>query len=178
MKYNLNNLTTFTIQITNTKMAADSTSPRRKNRRLAVQILYSLDINPCIIRQQLPEYITGFIKNYAEESLEFYKFAYELSIGAIENQDIIDVLIEKHTTNWQISRIAKVDLAILRVATYEMLFRNDIPPIVSMNEAIELGKELSTDDSNRFLNGVLDNIRTEINRPSRTPNNTFNHTLT
>ncbi len=150
-------------------MVADSTSPRRKNRRLAVQILYAWDINPCLIRQQLEEYIRNIIENYADNKQEYYIFATALSVGAIENQDIIDKLIQKHAKNWQISRIAKVDLAILRIATYEMLFREDIPPVVSMNEAIELGKELSTDESSRFLNGVLDNIRTEINRPARTP---------
>ncbi|MDE6432300.1 MAG: transcription antitermination factor NusB, partial [Opitutales bacterium] len=139
------------------------------NRRLAVQILYAWDLNPCIIRQQLKEYINDLIENYGDEPPSYYRFASELSIGAIENQDVIDALIQKHTQNWQISRIAKVDLAILRIATYEMLFREDIPPVVSMNEAIELGKELASDESSRFLNGVLDNMRSEIDRPARTP---------
>lgn len=149
-------------------MATDATSPRRKNRILAAQFLYSWSVNPCDIGQQLQEYINDFIENYGESNLEFYKFASELCIGTVENLDIIDRLIEKHTKNWTIPRIAKVDLAILRVATYEMLFREDIPPVVSMNEAIEVGKELSTDESNKFLNGVLDNIRSELNRPART----------
>lgn len=151
-------------------MATDSTSPRRKNRRLAVQILYAWGINPCIIRQQVGEYVDDLIQDYGDSQLEYYRFARELSIGAIENLDVIDDLIQKHTKNWQISRIAKVDLAILRIAIYEILFRDDIPPVVSMNEAIELGKELSTDESGRFLNGVLDNICLIINRPTRTPN--------
>ena len=123
-----------------------------------------------MIRQQLQEYINEMIKIYSDsDQLESYKFASELSLGTIENLDVTDALIQKYTQNWQMSRIAKVDLAILRVAVYEMLFREDIPPIVSMNEAIELGKELSTDKSGQFLNGVLDKIRTEINRPARTP---------
>jgi N utilization substance protein B len=65
--------------------------------------------------------------------------------------------------------MAIVDLAILRVAVYEMLFRNDVPPIVAMNEAIDVGKILSTDESGKFLNGVLDGVRKKLTRPLREP---------
>ncbi|MDR3274296.1 MAG: transcription antitermination factor NusB [Puniceicoccales bacterium] len=136
---------------------------------LAVQFLYSWSINPGESLRELAQYVDEFVKHYGPEAKAFYKFARELSIGAVENLDVIDELIEKNAKNWTIPRIAKVDLAILRLAMYEMLFRDDIPPIVSMNEAIELGKELSTDESNRFLNGVLDNIKSTLARPSRTP---------
>jgi N utilization substance protein B len=148
-------------------MATDESSPRRKNRILAVQFLYSWSINPGENTGELVRCVDDFIENYGLGEVKFYKFARELSIGAVENLGIIDDLIEKNAKNWSIARIAKVDLAILRLAIYEMLFREDIPPIVSMNEAIELGKDLSTEESNRFINGVLDKVKAVLNRPVR-----------
>ncbi|MDR2721007.1 MAG: transcription antitermination factor NusB [Puniceicoccales bacterium] len=136
---------------------------------LAVQFLYSWAMNRGENLRELARYANEFMKNYGQETGEFYKFARELVVGTVENLDVIDELIEKNTKNWSIQRIAKVDLAILRLAIYEMLFRRDIPPIVSVNEAIELGKELSTGESSRFINGVLDNVKSVINRPARTP---------
>ena len=150
-------------------MATDELSPRHRNRILAVQFLYSWSINCGENSQELAHHADEFIENYGQEEGGFYKFARELVLGTVENLDIIDELIEKNAKNWSIQRIAKVDLAILRLAIYEMLFRRDIPPVVSVNEAIELGKELSTDESNRFINGVLDNVKSTINRPARTP---------
>ncbi|MDR0679510.1 MAG: transcription antitermination factor NusB [Puniceicoccales bacterium] len=150
-------------------MATDELSPRRRNRMLTVQFLYAWAVNPAENLRELEQCFDEFAECYGSEAKEFYKFARELAIGTVENLDVIDELIEKNATNWPIQRIAKVDLAILRLAIYEMLFRDDIPPIVSMNEAIELGKELSTDESNRFLNGVLDNVKASLNRPTRTP---------
>lgn len=149
------------------RMATDESSPRRKNRILAVQFLYSWSINPGENTGELVRCVDDFIENYGLGEVKFYKFARELSIGAVENLGIIDDLIEKNAKNWSIARIAKVDLAILRLAIYEMLFREDIPPIVSMNEAIELGKDLSTEESNRFINGVLDKVKAVLNRPVR-----------
>jgi N utilization substance protein B len=149
-------------------MATDASSPRRQNRILAAQFLYSWSINPGEGARELADYVDEFIGIYGADSCEFYGFARELAIGSVENLQTIDKLIEAHAQNWTIPRIAKVDLAILRLALYEMLFREDIPPIVSMNEAIELGKELSSDESNRFINGVLDKVRGTLSRHSRT----------
>jgi N utilization substance protein B len=136
---------------------------------LAVQFLYSWSINRGENSRELTCHADEFIENYGQEAVGFYKFMRELAVGAVENLDIIDELIEKNTKNWPIQRIAKVDLAILRLAIYEMLFRRDIPPVVSVNEAIELGKEFSTDESSRFINGILDNVKSAIDRPARTP---------
>ena len=72
-----------------------------------------------------------------------------------------------HANNWKFERIAKVDLSILRLAIYELLYRNDIPPIVSINEAIDLSKVFSNPDSKRFINGILDKMKDRINRPLR-----------
>ena len=77
----------------------------------------------------------------------------------IENIDAVDAKIIQQAQNWTFERIAKVDLAILRLALYELLYRTDIPPIVSINEAIELGKIFSNPDSKRFINGLLDKVK-------------------
>ena len=85
--------------------------------------------------------------------------------------DVIDDLIKEYSTHWSLDRIAATDLAILRVAIYEMLFREDVPPIVAINEAIDIGKIMSTEESNRFLNGVLDGVKKKLKRPLREPGN-------
>ncbi len=109
-----------------------------------------------------------FLKNY-DLSPKDYPFAKDLILGTIENLPDIDAKIAKFSQNWAFARIAKVDLAILRIATFELLFRDDIPPIASINEAIDLTKQMSDPDSKRFVNGILDKVASEINRPLRTP---------
>lgn len=76
-----------------------------------------------------------------------------------EHSAEIDAAISKSAKNWSMDRIARVDLAILRLAVFELLFRDDIPPIVSINEAVDLAKTYSTAESKRFINGVLDNVK-------------------
>ena len=72
------------------------------------------------------------------------------------------------TQNWELDRIAAVDRNVLRLAIYEMMFRDDVPPVVSINEAIEIAKKFSTKESGKFVNGILDRIRKELPRPART----------
>ncbi len=91
----------------------------------------------------------------------------ELIHGTIEHIDAVDTEIKAHADNWTFERIAKVDLSVLRLAIYELLHRRDIPPIVSINEAIELGKIYSNPDSKRFINGILDQMKNKIDRPLR-----------
>ena len=99
----------------------------------------------------------------AEERL----FAEPLIRGALEHRDAIDEHIKKHVKNWEIHRIAAVDRNIMRLAIYEMLYREDIPPVVSINEAVDIAKKFSTQDSGKFVNGVLDKIKAELMRPAR-----------
>lgn len=99
----------------------------------------------------------------AEERL----FAEPLIRGALEHRDAIDEHIKKHVKNWDFSRIAAVDRNIMRLAIYEMLYRDDIPPVVSINEAVDIAKKFSTQDSGKFVNGVLDKIKGELMRPAR-----------
>jgi N utilization substance protein B len=80
----------------------------------------------------------------------------------------VDAKIRSLAENWDFERIAKIDLAILRLAIFEMLFRKDIPPVVSINEAIDLSKLFSNADAKRFINGILDRLKGQLDRPART----------
>ncbi|MDR1433383.1 MAG: transcription antitermination factor NusB [Puniceicoccales bacterium] len=142
-------------------------SGRRKNRVFAVQFMYAWAVNGGGGSCKIEAMVDAFVGSYFKEESDQYAFGRELAKGAIENVEAIDGLIGKHATHWSLDRIAMVDLAILRVAVYEMLFRSDVPPIVAMNEAIDIGKILSTDESSRFLNGVLDSVKKKLTRPLR-----------
>jgi N utilization substance protein B len=139
-------------------------SQRRENRMAAVQFLYQWELNK---PEQLKDAVRVFIESL-EQPREHYAFAEELIHGAIEHMTAVDEEIKTHAKNWTFDRIAKVDLSVLRLAIYELLKRTDIPPIVSINEAIELGKIYSNPDSKRFINGILDQMKNKIDRPLRT----------
>lgn len=127
---------------------------RRKGREIALQILYQREA------AQIPvsEAINNYRKYFRVEDKEVLKFGEELASGVEKNIEIIDNLIKKYTPSWPLERLNLTDKNILRLAIYEMLFRPDIPEIVSINEAIELAKLYGTDDSPAFINGVLDSI--------------------
>jgi N utilization substance protein B len=94
-------------------------------------------------------------------------FSEPLIRGVIQHRDAIDEKIKSHARNWDFHRIAAVDRNVMRLAIYEMLHRDDIPPAVSINEAVDIAKKFSTEDSGKFVNGILDKIRSEILRPAR-----------
>lgn len=139
------------------------TPQRRENRMCAVQFLYQWELNK---PEQLHDALRVFIESQ-DNDRDYYAFAEELIHGVIEHIAAVDEEIKAHTANWTFERIAKVDLSVLRLAIYELLHRRDIPPIVSINEAIELGKIYSTPDSKRFINGILDQMKNKIDRPLR-----------
>jgi len=138
-------------------------SQRRENRMCAIQFLYQWELNK---PEQLNDALRVFIEGQPEPR-EYYAFTEELVHGALEHIEEIDAEILAHAANWTFDRIAKVDLAVLRLAIHELLHRTDIPPIVSINEAIDLGKLFSTPESKRFINGILDQMKNKINRPLR-----------
>lgn len=138
-------------------------SPRRDNRIAAFQFLYLWDINP---PKDLDMELKKFLKDQ-EHPREYYEFAEDLIHGTIENRSGIDSEIMSYAENWSFKRIAKVDLAILRLSIYELLYRLDIPPVVSINEAIDLSKIFSIPDAGRFINGILDQLKMKLNRPLR-----------
>jgi transcription antitermination protein NusB len=133
---------------------------RREGREAAVQYLYLRDLNG---DTDLPAYY-----KFRGLSPSARRFCDALVQGAIEHQQAIDEAIRKNTQNYELPRISVVDRNVLRVAIYEMLHCPEIPPVVSINEAIEIAKKYSTEESGRFVNGVLDQILGALNRPART----------
>ncbi|MFN0068649.1 MAG: transcription antitermination factor NusB [Limisphaerales bacterium] len=96
-------------------------------------------------------------------------FAEQLIRGTLEHRDGIDREIERVSQNWKLSRLAAVDRNVIRLAIFEMKHRGDIPPVVSINEAVDIARKFSTGESGRFVNGLLDRIKNELTRPARTP---------
>jgi transcription antitermination protein NusB len=94
-------------------------------------------------------------------------FAEPLIRGVLEKSKELDTTIVKYAKNWDLHRMAVVDRNILRLALYEMLFRDDIPPVVSINEAVDIAKKFSTEDSGKFVNGILDKVKGDLMRPAR-----------
>jgi transcription antitermination protein NusB len=94
-------------------------------------------------------------------------FAEDLVKGVLQHREEVDVQIKKPAQNWEMHRMAVVDRNILRLAIYEMMFREDIPPVVSINEAVDIAKRFSTEESGKFVNGILDKVKGELLRPAR-----------
>ena len=132
-------------------------SSRRRSRELAMQALFQMDI----LGDHSNEAIELFCKHF-EVSKKAKPFFLQLVTGVSKYLEEIDRLIEASSENWKISRMSGMDRNIMRVAVYEMLFCDDIPPKVSINEAIDIGKRFGTEQSPAFINGVLDSINTVI----------------
>jgi N utilization substance protein B len=160
---------------------------RREARERAVQFLFQHDLNP---PEDLDKALTQFWDSQRAAAIAEDKgtatwgqpvdlpppsadeaairlFAEPLIRGALTHRDESDEQIRKHAKNWELHRIAAVDRNILRLAIYEMLHRDDIPPIVSINEAVDIAKKFSTQDSGKFVNGILDKIKGELMRSAR-----------
>ena len=138
---------------------------RRECRAAAFQYLYAWSVNqPASMTEDLRLFF-----EHLEQPREHYAFAEELIHGAIEHVEEIDSHIKSLAHNWEFERVAKIDLAILRLAMFEMLYRKDIPPVVSINEAIDLSKQYSSADAKRFINGILDRMKDKLGRDSRKP---------
>ena len=160
---------------------------RREARERAVQFLFQHDLNP-------PEDLAAALDQFWDsqraaaiaedkgvatwgqpvelppptaEEAAVRVFADPLIRGVVEHREETDAVIKKHAKNWDLHRIAVVDRNILRLAIYEMLHREDIPPVVSINEAVDIAKKFSTQDSGKFVNGILDKVKGELMRPAR-----------
>jgi len=136
---------------------------RRDGRVAALQFLYAWSIN---VPKNLADDLFIFFSN-CEQPREHYAFGEELIQGVIAHAVEIDAQIKTLAQNWEFERIAKIDLAILRLAMFEMKYRKDIPPVVSINEAIDLSKQFSNVDSKRFINGILDRLKGQLGRDAR-----------
>ena len=126
---------------------------RSKARELALQTLYQLDLTKDDDRKQVDKILAE-----QDADKEPRDFARDLVYGTLDHKDEIDEMISEVTQNWAIARMAVIDRNVLRLATHELLHRDDIPPKVSINEAIEIGKRFSTTNSGAFINGILDKI--------------------
>jgi N utilization substance protein B len=130
---------------------------RRKARILAFQALYAWDASGTPVKELLD---FGWVDDDKRVVLdeELKTFARLLIAGAIENIAEVDEAIKAHLVNWSFERLKKVDLAIIRIGAYSLLYQRDIPAQITIDEAIEIAKEYGSEDSYRFINGVLDGI--------------------
>lgn len=160
---------------------------RREARERAVQFLFQYDLNKA---ENLDDALKQFWDSQRSAALQEDKgkarwgqtielppptseeaamrlFADPLIRGTLEHLGEVDAKITQYAKNWDLNRMAVVDRNILRLAVYEMLFRQDIPPVVSINEAVDIAKRFSTDESGRFVNGILDKVKGDLMRPAR-----------
>jgi N utilization substance protein B len=136
---------------------------RRSGREAAIQFLYQVDMYK---PTNLDAALAAFWKQ-SEEKKAVCDFAEDLLRGVLDKLPEIDARIRGLADNWDFERLAVVDRNILRLAIYEMFFRPEIPPVVSINEAIEIAKKFSTAESGAFVNGLLDKVKKDVLRPAR-----------
>ncbi len=130
-------------------------------RECALKILYAVEMT----KDDPEKCIDNFWNNQVKAEPQVKAFADDLVRGVYHNKERIDTLITKHATNWELDRMAVVDRNILRFGTYELIFVDDIPPKVAINEAIDIAKKYGDKDSGKFVNGILDKInKTEKKR--------------
>lgn len=129
---------------------------RTEARCAAVQILYQIEV---LDMQNPTDEELEVIVSRCPLSEPMKEFALHLVSGYLKHRNEIDEIVSRATYNWNLKRMTPIDRNIIRAATYEMLFEDDIPTAVSINEAIELAKKYSTRTSGAFVNGVLDSIR-------------------
>ena len=144
---------------------------RREGREAAVQFLYQLDLN----REKPAELFSSFwalrtTPGNETAAAKTRAFTEQIIAGVTAHSEEIDERIKNCVANYDLHRIAPVDRNILRLAIYEMLFCLDVPPVVSINEAIEIAKKFGGEESGRFVNGILDRIRGELTRHARQAN--------
>ncbi len=141
---------------------------RHRAREIALQILYQYDLNsqsqptqpakPLPFGQALLNDLTRHYEHFnVPETLR--EFVGQLVSGTLNDLKSLDEILEKHTSNWKISRMSAVDRSLLRMATYEMMFVKAVPPSVVIDEAIELAKDFGTAETPAFINGILDSIK-------------------
>lgn len=134
---------------------------RRKAREYALQFLYAMDLKDKLYNNSsahLKDELSLFWFDLKEKDRDIIGYTEVLVLGTIKNLQIIDSAIESAAENWRLYRMAAIDRNILRLSTYELYFRKDIPTAVTINEAIEIAKEYSTLESSPFINGILDKI--------------------
>ena len=131
--------------------------PRRKAREFALQMLFQWDITHDSIDQIAATFFDG-----QEESQDVVDFARQLVTRTVEHVEEIDAMIRRHAEHWRLDRMATVDRNLLRLAIQEFMFDKEIPKTVVINEAIEIARRFSAQESPQFINGILDSIKKEL----------------
>ncbi|MDX1707309.1 MAG: transcription antitermination factor NusB [Desulfobacterales bacterium] len=146
---------------------------RRRARELAMQALFYMDTQ----QNGSPQMLERFCENFSLPQ-KVRPFFMQLVQGVLAVQEQIDALIERYSKNWKVQRMSCVDRNVMRVAVFEMLYCPDIPPKVSINEAVDVAKKYGTGESGAFINGIVDRIRIAVERgeietdnPEETTNN-------
>ena len=137
---------------------------RRDAREWAVQLLFQMDLNP-------PEDIAPVLSRFWEgvKSDEGTReYAERIVRGVISRRGELDAGIQNTIEHWDMERLAVIDRNVIRIAVFEMRHCTDVPPVVSINEAVDIAKYFGTAESGRFVNGILDKIRKGLDRPGRT----------
>jgi N utilization substance protein B len=132
---------------------------RRRSRELAMQALFYMDMSQNVSMELLYLYCHHF-----PPSKKARPFFLKLIEGVINSRSEIDAIIERFSNNWKIGRMSCVDRNVMRIAVYELLYCQEIPPKVSINEAIDVGKKFGTEESGAFINGILDSIRRAVEK--------------
>lgn len=127
---------------------------RKKSRELLMKLLFEISIN----EKEVDEAVEDYLENNEDTRDLDFEYIKSTLKGIIEKSELLESTLEKNLNNWKLNRISKVNLAILKIASYEISFIPDIPDKVSINEAIELAKKYSDDKSPAFINGVLGNM--------------------
>ena len=132
---------------------------RRQAREQALQILYQLDLTKNPAHQE----VSRVFWSVTPSDADVVEFAESVVTGVCAQAERIDALITEASHNWKVARMSYVDRNILRLAVFEFLEKSDVPTMVSINEAIELGKRFGTNESGAFINGILDRIARGLN---------------
>jgi N utilization substance protein B len=136
---------------------------RRKAREIALQVLYGLNFENIDVQKALDLFWSNFVTPKAAK-----EFAAFLVQGTCEHKEELDKLIAGCSDNWSLGRMSKVDINILRLAVFEFLYCEDIPPKVTLNEAVDLGKTFGSENSGSFINGILDALNLKLNKKNAT----------
>ena len=132
---------------------------RRKSRETALQVLYQLNITKQDVHTAFVQFWEHFLSDGVADD-----FIKRLVQGVLEHCPELDRLIEEYSEHWRLDRIDMIDRNILRMALFELLYCEEIPPKVTINEAIDLGKRFGSEDSGSFINGILDRVQNEVVR--------------
>ena len=127
---------------------------RRQAREIAMQALFNMDMRSNVSVEMLEHFCGNFCP-----SKKTQPFFLKLVNGVLGAKDELDTLIERFSKNWDLNRMSGVDRNVMRIAVFELLYCDDIPPKVSINEAVDVGKKFGSEESGAFINGIMDSIR-------------------